>query len=74
MLFRSHQVGAKDSTANEGGDTTSEFVKDYSNIVNPYTSYAGDHTHVVTVDSAGVSGTNANLQPYITVYMWKRTA
>jgi hypothetical protein len=27
-----------------------------------------------TVDSAGVSGTNANYQPYITVYMWKRTA
>ena len=31
-----------------------------------------DHTHEVTVDSAGDSGTNANLQPYITVYMWKR--
>ena len=27
-----------------------------------------------TVNSAGSSGTNANLQPYITVYMWKRTA
>jgi hypothetical protein len=27
-----------------------------------------------TVASAGTSGTNANLQPYITVYMWKRTA
>ena len=26
-----------------------------------------------TVDSAGSSGTNANYQPYITVYMWKRT-
>ena len=24
--------------------------------------------------SAGTSGTNANYQPYITVYMWKRTA
>lgn len=24
--------------------------------------------------SSGSSGTNANLQPYITVYMWKRTA
>ena len=31
-----------------------------------------DHTH--TVNSTGSSGTNANLQPYITVYMWKRTA
>lgn len=31
-----------------------------------------DHTH--TIDSTGSSGTNANLQPYITVAMWKRTA
>jgi hypothetical protein len=28
----------------------------------------------ITVNSAGSSGTNANLQPYITVFMWKRTA
>lgn len=34
----------------------------------------GSHTHTVTVDSTGSSGTNANLQPYITVAMWKRTA
>jgi hypothetical protein len=27
-----------------------------------------------TIASSGSSGTNANLQPYITVYMWKRTA
>ena len=27
----------------------------------------------ITINSAGSSGTNANLQPYITVYMWKRT-
>lgn len=37
-------------------------------------STEGDHTHTITVDSSGSSGTNANLQPYITVYMWKRTA
>ena len=28
----------------------------------------------ISVDTAGVSGTNANVQPYITVHMWKRTA
>lgn len=28
----------------------------------------------ISIDSAGSSGTNANYQPYITVYMWKRTA
>jgi hypothetical protein len=32
------------------------------------------HQHTITTDSAGSSGTNANYQPYITVYMWKRTA
>lgn len=34
------------------------------------------HTHTITttISSTGSSGTNANYQPYITVYMWKRTA
>jgi hypothetical protein len=32
------------------------------------------NTTGISIDSAGSSGTNANLQPYITVYMWKRTA
>ncbi len=32
------------------------------------------HTHTITTDSSGSSGTNANYQPYITVYFWKRTA
>jgi len=32
------------------------------------------HSHSFTTDSTGSSGTNANYQPYITVYMWKRTA
>lgn len=38
------------------------------------TQAAGTHSHTVTVDSAGSSGTNANVQPYIVVKMWKRTA
>lgn len=33
-----------------------------------------DHTFSGTTASTGNSGTNANLPPYITVYMWKRTA
>lgn len=37
---------------------------------------AGDHNHTVsgTTGSTGSSGTDANLQPYITVAMWLRTA
>lgn len=36
----------------------------------------GSHTHTLsgTTDSTGSSGTNANLQPYVVVKMWKRTA
>jgi len=33
-----------------------------------------DHTHSVSITASGTAGTNANYQPYITVYMWKRTA
>jgi hypothetical protein len=33
-----------------------------------------DHTVSGTADTTGSSGTNANYQPYITVYMWRRTA
>lgn len=32
------------------------------------------HSHTVTVASTGVSATNTNLQPYIVVKMWVRTA
>jgi hypothetical protein len=39
---------------------------------NSQVDMSAPHTHSIT--SAGSSGTNANYQPYITVYMWKRTA
>lgn len=35
---------------------------------------SGSVSTSTTVDATGSSGTNANIQPYITVYMWKRTA
>lgn len=31
------------------------------------------NTTGISINTSGVSGTNANLQPYIIVYMWKRT-
>jgi hypothetical protein len=42
----------------------------------PLSSTAGAHSHTYsgTTASTGSSGTNANLQPYIAVAMWKRTA
>jgi hypothetical protein len=38
------------------------------------TSTAGAHTHPFTTDFTGQPGTNLNLQPYITVAVWRRTA
>ena len=38
------------------------------------TSTTGFANITTTVGTTGSSGTNANYQPYITVYMWKRTA
>jgi hypothetical protein len=44
-----------------------------SNSTNTASSTA-NITATTTIASTGASGTNANLPPYITVYMWKRTA
>ena len=48
---------------------------------NPFVAPSGSVTAATTTtgisvsnSTTGLSGTNANYQPYITVYMWKRTA
>lgn len=47
-------------------------------IIDAFLSYTGSNTTGISVSTSigttGSSGTNANYQPYITVYMWKRTA
>jgi hypothetical protein len=57
---------------NFGGGTPDDGAGTYR------TNTAGAHTHSLSVSgttaSTGSSATNANLQPYITVKMWKRTA
>jgi hypothetical protein len=57
--------GSNSGTAFDGG---SSFTADRTMNIN------ATHEHTLTVNSTGSSGTNANLQPYITVYLWKRTA
>ncbi len=46
----------------------------FGGTVSATQSSTANITSTTTVASAGSSGTNANYQPYITVYMWKRTA
>jgi len=55
-------------------------ITDVNNVDHTHTFSGGtsgqndSHTHSFTTASAGASGTNANLQPYVVVYMWNRTA
>lgn len=71
-----HEVNGQDNSAapNGGsGELGNTENWGYGGAVRS-TSTASAHTHTFTTGSTGSSGTNANYQPYITVYMWKRTA
>jgi hypothetical protein len=63
-----------DASGTGGG--TGRFVNGNSGgtQVDPTNTGTANITSTTTVASTGSSGTNANYQPYITVYMWKRTA
>jgi hypothetical protein len=78
-------TGISESFASGGGTASGVFTKTTGSTVGntPVQNDSGDgggftfdgsHTHTVTNASTGSSGTNANIQPYITVRMWKRTA
>ena len=66
-----HQHSVNTYSRLEGGTGGNSFWVDIAGT-NTGTASA-NITSSTTVDSTGSSGTNANLQPYVTVYMWKRT-
>lgn len=70
---------------NNSGSASGVFTKQtgYGITVTPVQNDGGDggqatldasHTHTVTNSTEGSSATNANVQPFIVVKMWKRTA
>jgi len=76
LATHNHQIGSRDSTANDGGGNAQEFVNDFGTGggTPATTSSVSGGTPAGTNSTEGASATNANYQPYITVYMWKRTA
>lgn len=36
------------------------------------TNTAGEHSHIISINNTGASEFHNNMQPYISVYMWKR--
>jgi hypothetical protein len=68
LTGRTHSAASGNAT--EFGDGVSSGFSNTDSVQNATTGV----TVATTVASTGSSGTNANLQPYITVAMWKRTA
>ena len=68
-----HNLESKTGGGFTDNDESGEFAESTGRSSGRTTS-AGGHDHAITIDNEGVSGTNQNYQPYITVYMWKRTA
>lgn len=59
------------------GDTHLNFPSDYDTNCarnKGTTLSAGNHSHTININNTGSSQSHNNMQPYLTVYMWKRTA
>lgn len=56
------------------GETTGGSNSMRSNGPFSSTNTTSTQTTGISIDSTGSSGTNANLQPYVVAYVWKRTA
>lgn len=71
-----HQPSGTGYFVATGGTANMNFQSGgYSRQHDAYTTYSGTHTHGVSGTSGSTgSGDSQNLQPYIVVYMWKRTA
>ena len=72
-----HTVGPNSDGQGGGSGSTYRVTRDNLGLAAANYNVASATTGITVATtnvSAGSSGTNANYQPYITVYMWKRTA
>jgi len=67
-----HGIGYAAVVRNDGGGIYPSYLSTSRDVVSQ--TVATGITVATTNASAGASGTNANLQPYVVVYMWNRTA
>lgn len=73
----SHSIGTADTSGEHldlspnTGDTLYDIRSGYITRV---TANAGNHKHIVTINNTGGNQPHNNMQPYLAVYMWKRTA
>lgn len=63
-------------TSGAGGTSPTSTHNGHTHNVSGTAASDGAHTHTLsgTATSTGVSGTNANMPPYLSVHMWERTA
>jgi len=67
-----HGIGYAAVVRNDGGGIYPSYLSTSRDVVSQ--TVATGITVATTNASAGASGTNANLQPYVVGYMWNRTA
>ena len=67
-----HKHGIYSHYNEEGSNGVADAYRSTANGV--YTENAGDHTHTANIKNTGSDMPHNNMQPYLAVYMWKRTS
>jgi len=71
----SHTHGVTGSFVTTSGGSQMNFASGgFTRAHIPNTDAGGAHTHTLTINDTGGNSSHNNLQPYVVVYMWRRTA